>query len=332
MGIRIERLQTNEAVYDITVEDNHNFFANNILVHNCLEIALPTKPLKSVDDPDGEVALCTLSAFNLGAIDDLSELDELSDLIVRALDSLLDYQDYPLPAAEASSKNRRTLGVGAINYAYHLVKNGKKYSDGSANNLTHRTFEAMQYYLMKASMNLAKEFGPCEWFGQTKLSKGILPIDTYKKSVDKLVTQDLILPWEELRADIKMYGMRNSTVSALMPSECQSLYNELKLATGDNITLGSAIQQFTLANMKQVHDLAIPGQRFGFTKPLELADGSTAYECYYNGIKALTQLTFEDGNTYKFTENHQLLVNRNSRRVWVQVKDLTENDDIISIQ
>lgn len=111
----------------------------------CLEIALPTKPLEHVMDPEGEIALCTLSAFNLGAIKSLDELEELADLAVRALDSLLDYQDYPVPAARNASLGRRTLGIGVINFAYYLAKNGVKYSDHSANGLIHKTFEAIQY-------------------------------------------------------------------------------------------------------------------------------------------------------------------------------------------
>ncbi|EVU21299.1 ribonucleoside-diphosphate reductase, alpha subunit, partial [Vibrio parahaemolyticus V-223/04] len=133
----------------------------------CLEIALPTKPLTNVEDDSGEIALCTLSAFNLGAIKSLDDFEELSDLVVRALDALLDYQDYPLPAAYKSTMNRRTLGVGVINFAYYLAKHGVKYSDGSANGLTHRTFEAMQYYLLKASVALAKEQGKCPSFHET---------------------------------------------------------------------------------------------------------------------------------------------------------------------
>ncbi|MGF1817329.1 class 1a ribonucleoside-diphosphate reductase subunit alpha, partial [Vibrio splendidus] len=133
----------------------------------CLEIALPTKPLSNVEDDEGEIALCTLSAFNLGAINELDDLAELSELVVRALDALLDYQDYPLPAARKSTMNRRTLGVGVINYAYYLAKNGVKYSDGSANGLTHRTFEAIQYHLLKASVELAKEQGRCPSFHET---------------------------------------------------------------------------------------------------------------------------------------------------------------------
>ena len=188
----------------------------------CLEIALPTKPMEDVNDPNGEIALCTLSAFNLGAIDSLDELDSLADLAVRALDNLLDYQDYPVPAAHTATMGRRTLGIGVINYAYYLAKNGVYYSNGSANNLTHRTFEAIQYYLLKASNQLAIEQGACPKFNETRLSQGILPIDTYKKEIDNITGEPLHLDWEALRTSIKEHGVRNSTVSALMPSETSS--------------------------------------------------------------------------------------------------------------
>ncbi|SBT17436.1 Ribonucleoside-diphosphate reductase 1 subunit alpha [Marinomonas gallaica] len=188
----------------------------------CLEIALPTKPLNRIDDPEGEIALCTLSAFNLGALKNLDELEELSELIIRALDSLLDYQNYPIPAAQRATEQRRTLGVGVINYAYYLAKNGVRYSDGSANDLTHKTFEAMQYYLLKASNKLSKEFGPCLGFDETTYAQGVLPIDTYKKEIDNIVSTELQYDWEALREDIKAHGLRNSTLSALMPSETSS--------------------------------------------------------------------------------------------------------------
>ncbi|MUJ23194.1 class 1a ribonucleoside-diphosphate reductase subunit alpha [Aliivibrio fischeri] len=188
----------------------------------CLEIALPTKPLTHVNDEEGEIALCTLSAFNLGAIEKLEELEELAELAVRALDALLDYQDYPLPAAYKSTMNRRTLGVGVINYAYYLAKNGVKYSDGSANGLTHKTFEAIQYYLLKASVGLAKEQGACPAFNETTYAQGILPIDSYKKDIDAICNEELHLDWETLREEINTHGLRNSTLSALMPSETSS--------------------------------------------------------------------------------------------------------------
>ena len=221
-NIEIQYLDITEDVFDITVEDNHNFYANNILVHNCLEISLPTKPLDNINDEKGEIALCTLSAFNLGTLTNLEELEELSDLVVRALDSLLDYQDYPVIAARKSSLSRRSLGVGVINYAYYLAKNGVRYSDGSANNLTHKTFEAIQYYLLKASMNLAKEQGACKYFNETTYAQGLLPIDTYKKAIDSLTDEPLHYDWEQLRKDILEFGLRNSTLTALMPSETSS--------------------------------------------------------------------------------------------------------------
>ena len=188
----------------------------------CMEIALPTKPLDNINDPNGEIALCTLSAFNLGALNSLAELEGLADLTVRALDALLDYQDYPVEAARTATMNRRTLGIGVINYAYYLAKNGVRYSDDSALGLTHRTFEAMQYYLLKASVNLAKEYGACPLFNQTVYSQGKLPIDTYKKDLDAVCSEPLLCDWESLRADIVKYGLRNSTLTALMPSETSS--------------------------------------------------------------------------------------------------------------
>ncbi|ACR69800.1 ribonucleoside-diphosphate reductase subunit alpha [Edwardsiella ictaluri] len=188
----------------------------------CLEIALPTKPLEDVNDETGEIALCTLSAFNLGAIDSLDDLEELATLAVRALDALLDYQDYPIPAAKRGAMGRRTLGIGVINFAYYLAKNGVRYSDGSANALTHRTFEAIQYYLLKASHRLAQEQGACPWFNETTYAQGILPIDSYKKDLDAICSEPLHYDWETLRTEIVRDGLRNSTLSALMPSETSS--------------------------------------------------------------------------------------------------------------
>lgn len=188
----------------------------------CMEIALPTSPLDNINDETGEIALCTLSAVNLGKVDNITDIEEPAELIVRALDALLDYQDYPVKAAKNGSMRRRTLGVGVINYAYYLAKNGKRYSDDSALGLTHQTFEALQYYLLKASNKLAREQGACPAFNETTYSKGILPIDTYKKDLDSVCQEPLVFDWEALRADIKAHGLRNSTLTALMPSETSS--------------------------------------------------------------------------------------------------------------
>ncbi|MFL9609735.1 class 1a ribonucleoside-diphosphate reductase subunit alpha [Methylobacillus sp. Pita2] len=188
----------------------------------CMEIALPTHPLEDINDENGEIALCTLSAFNLGALESLDELEGLADLVVRALDALLEYQDYPVKAALNATDKRRSLGVGVINYAYYLAKNGTGYTDDAALGLTHRTFEAIQYYLLKASVQLAREFGPCGAFNETTYSQGLLPIDTYKKDLDAVCQEALQLDWEQLRKDIVAHGLRNSTLTALMPSETSS--------------------------------------------------------------------------------------------------------------
>ena len=188
----------------------------------CMEIALPTQPLDNINDESGEIALCTLSGINLGEINQLEDIKEPAELIVRALDALLDYQDYPVIAAKNGSMKRRTLGIGVINYAYYLAKNGTKYSDPTALGLTHRTFEALQYYLLVASNKLAKEQGACPAFGDTTYSQGILPIDTYKADIDAICNEPLQLDWEALRQDIKTHGLRNSTLTALMPSETSS--------------------------------------------------------------------------------------------------------------
>lgn len=188
----------------------------------CLEITLPTKPLNNIDDKNGEIALCTLSALNLGLINNLNDLKELSILSVRALDEILEYQNYPVLCAKKSAVSRRSLGIGVINFAYYLAKNKVRYSDGSAKNLTHKTFEAIQYYLLKASCELAKEKGSCLLFNQTNYYLGKLPIDTYKKDVDSICSEPLHLNWNSLRKKIKKYGLRNSTLSALMPSETSS--------------------------------------------------------------------------------------------------------------
>lgn len=186
----------------------------------CLEIALPTKPLKHSHDPDGEIALCTLLAFNLGALESLDELEELAEVGVRALDNLLDYQDYPVPAALHALK-RRALGVGVTNYAYYLAKHGVGY-DESGLRACHELFESIQYFCLKASNKLAQERGRCGYYYETSYAQGSLPIDTYKAEVDKIADFPYLRDWAGLRNDIEQFGLRNSTLTALMPCETSS--------------------------------------------------------------------------------------------------------------
>src|SRR6056300_404585 len=184
----------------------------------CCEIDLPTKPLSNYDDKEGEISLCTLSAINWGLINETSEFEKYCDLTVRALDELLDYQGYPIPAAERGTLGRRPLGVGIINLAYFLAKRGLKY-DESSYKIVDEYAEAWSYYLIKSSANLAVEKGKAIYNNDTKYSKGILPIDTYKESIDTLVARRERLPWKALRKQLRETGIRNSTLMALMPAE-----------------------------------------------------------------------------------------------------------------
>jgi ribonucleoside-diphosphate reductase alpha chain len=185
----------------------------------CGEIDLPTRPLKHIFDEEGRIALCTLSAVNWGAIRDPKDFEKPCELAVRGLDALLSYQDYPVKAAEIATKEHRPLGVGIINLAYWLAKNDFKYSDNSSLVKLDEYMEAMSYYLIKASVNLAKEIGPCERPQDTKYAKGIVPIDTRSTYIDTLVPYVERMPWGELREELKQYGIRNATLMAIMPAE-----------------------------------------------------------------------------------------------------------------
>ena len=225
LDILKERAETGR-IYIMNIDhcNSHSSFTDKVWMSNlCQEITLPTKPIQHIDDPEGEIALCILSAVNIGKITDNEDLEELCDLSVRALDELIDYQGYPVKAAEISTKARRSLGVGYIGLAHYLARHRVKYSDPKAWKFVHDLTEAFQYYLLKASNNLAKEKGPCAYFNLTKYANGILPIDTYKKDVDDLVQNELNYDWELLRQDILNYGLRNSTLSAQMPSESSSV-------------------------------------------------------------------------------------------------------------
>jgi ribonucleoside-diphosphate reductase alpha chain len=219
-----ERAETGR-IYIMNIDhcNEHSSFKDKVTMSNlCQEITLPTTPLQHIDG-GGEIALCILSAINVGKLRNLEELEELCDLAVRGLDSLIDYQKYPVEAAEVSTKNRRSLGIGYIGLAHYLARNNVKYGDPDAWKLVHDLTEAFQYNLIQASVNLAKEYGACGYYDRTKYSEGILPIDTYKKDVDDIVPNELNYDWDNLRNAIATYGLRNSTLSAQMPSESSSV-------------------------------------------------------------------------------------------------------------
>jgi len=224
MDILKERAETGR-IYIMNIDhcNDHSSFKDRITMSNlCQEITLPTDPIQHIDG-EGEIALCILSAINIGKINYIEDLESLCDLAVRALDEIIDHQKYPVKAAEVSTKARRSLGIGYIGLAHYLARMKVSYEDKAAWKEVDELTEAFQYYLLKASNEVAKEKGPCEYFNRTKYSDGILPIDTYKKEVDEIVNRKLSMKWEQLRKSIKENGLRHSTLSAQMPSESSSV-------------------------------------------------------------------------------------------------------------
>ena len=225
LSILKERAETGR-VYIMNIDhcNSHSSFIDKVWMSNlCQEITLPTDPINHIDDVAGEIALCILSAINVGKIRELDDLEELCDLAVRSLEELIDYQEYPVRAAELATKSRRSLGVGYIGLAHYFAKHGVKYDSQQAWDMTHELTESFQYYLLKSSNQLAREKGACTDFNRTKYFEGLLPIDTYKKDVDEISSVGYKYDWESLRTSIVEYGLRHSTLSAQMPSESSSV-------------------------------------------------------------------------------------------------------------
>jgi ribonucleoside-diphosphate reductase alpha chain len=221
-----ERAETGR-IYIMNIDhcNSHSSYKDQITMSNlCQEITEPTTPIQHIDDAGPqEIATCILSAINVGKVKSDDELEELCNLSVRALEEIIDYQNYPVKAAENFTKRRRSLGIGYIGLAHYLAKLGFNYDSQEAWDAVHSLSESFQYYLLKASNQIAKEKGHCEYFGRTKYADGILPIDTYKKDVDQVSSVGLQHDWESLRASILEHGLRHSTLSAQMPSESSSV-------------------------------------------------------------------------------------------------------------
>ena len=224
LSILKERAETGRLyIMNIDHCNSHSSFLDKVNMSNlCQEITLPTTPLQHIDG-EGEIALCILSAINVGKINRLDELENLCDLAVRGLEELIDYQNYPVEAAERSTLARRSLGIGYIGLAHYLAKQGFKYDNPEAWKSVHQLSESFQYHLLKSSNAVAKEKGACEYFHRTKYFKGLLPIDTYKTDIDEFCDGELNYDWDTLRNDIQEHGLRHSTLSAQMPSESSSV-------------------------------------------------------------------------------------------------------------
>lgn len=235
--------------------NTHSSFKDSIYMSNlCQEITLPTKPLENVDGTDGEIAMCILSNINLGKLEDISEMDELTDLLVRFLDELIDSQEYPVLVAEISTKSRRSLGIGVSDVFNFLAKNDLHYDTIRGRKVAHEYMERFQYGLITASANLAKEKGACDYFDRTKYSDGLFPIDTYNKNVDDLVPNELLCDWDQLRATVKKFGLRHSALSAIPPAASSSIVS--------NSTPGvDPVRKYLIAKMSKYGPLKqlVPG-------------------------------------------------------------------------
>ena len=234
MGLTLEYLEETADVYDLTVEGTHNFFANEILVHNCSEVLLSTEPmafdgLSTEQDHDydskqnGEIALCILSNINFGKLPNIGRLDLLTSLLVRFLDNLIDYQHYPLNAAKYATERSRYLGIGISDYAHFLAKNEARVGSKKAINLTFKWTERFQYGLTKASIQLAKERGPAKHLSESLYGEGMLPIDTYNKGVHDVIEPHFLCDWESLRKDLQTFGIRNLALSAVPPAASSAI-------------------------------------------------------------------------------------------------------------
>jgi|APSaa5957512535_1039671.scaffolds.fasta_scaffold02611_23 hypothetical protein len=338
-------------VYDMTVKDNHNFFGNDILVHNCSEVFLTAKEMKfagleqtrfqNIEDYDldnGMISLCILGCINFGKLTNITRLDSLTSIFVRFLDNLIDEQEYPMDAAEWPTKGYRFLGIGISDFAHFLAKNDARLGTLKAKELTHKWAERFEYGLIKASNQLAKERGHCAYYNRTKFSDGLLPVDIYNKNVDKLIENRLLCDWEGLRKDIKEYGIRNATLSAIPPTASSSLVSNCQTKDGEIVTAGGIKSLELIMEDNDICYESIENsgvqQWIEFSKPIMVQTRfgmNKSSRIWYNGEVDTKTITFDDGHEYSFTMNHKLLVMRDYCESWVKVKDLKEGDDVIAV-
>lgn len=323
--IKIEYLEEEEAVYDITVKDNENFYANDILVHNCAEILLYVKELEHLYDENGEIALCILTNINAGKIKSLDELDNLAKIVVRGLDNVIDIQDYPLPAAKNSTINNRYLGIGTSDWSHYLTKHKVRYDSQEALDLAEEFAEKWQFALIKASNELAKERGECKNFRErSKYADGWLPNDGKWKFIPKE-------KWEELRSSVIKYGMRHIVLSAIPPAACQSKDSNIKTCEGIK-----SLREIMEEQDINYNSLEVDGTErwVDFKEPVLIPTrfgDKEVSKIWYNGEKPTRKITFESGDVYEFTLNHKLLCLVNGKEEWVEVKDISEDMEVVCV-
>lgn len=308
----------------------HSSWNGTIQMSNlCVEVLSKLQPMTKVDGSDGLIGICILSALNVLNLTNDEEMEEACDLVVRSLDELIDVQDYFNESARNFAQKNRSIGVGVTNYAAWLVKNGSSFIDDSSRKLTHELFEKIQYYLIKSSMELAKEKGVCEYFSNSKYSKGIFPIDTYKKDVDSICLNNLLMDWEWLREQVKEHGMRHCTLSAIMPCDsCLQKHHKIETVELGDADFTQILKYGGLDNTSiESNDLVGWHQ---LDKPITLMTNegpSVTDMVYYNGMAETFTIYLENGEIITATGNHKFL----TRDGWKRVSELCDDDDILEV-
>jgi len=348
--IKIEYLDEEIPVYDITVEDNHNFYANNILVHNCTEIVLPSRPSDLISDDlitlenkekrivkttsAGEIALCNLSSINLENWFYKTD-NERMDLIrttVRALDNTVDIATYPVKEGKHSNTMYRYLGIGVLNYANYLALKHIVIDTQEAHEETDALFDDLSFKIITASMELAIEKGKFKKFYETDWANGILPIHKANKKAIALTKYEPDMEkWNKLADQIKLFGIRNAQLMAVAPTACQTKVSEIQTNTGIK-SLETIMDEQGIDHV----DIELEGTqkwvefKHPITIPTRVGEKEVSY-IWYNGKVQTRTITFEDGNEYEFSLNHKLLVLIGETEKWIEVKDLTEEMDIVCL-
>lgn len=331
-ALMIERKETGR-IYILNVDNTniHGPFKPEVAPikqsNLCMEITLPVKPMGY---EDSTIALCTLAAINFGKINSPEEFEKPCKYSIRFLDNLLTYQNYLVPESERHTKYYRPLGVGVTNIAYWMAKNGLSYTgDQKTLDMVDEYMEAFQYYLVRASCDLAKELGPCEKYKDTKYSDGLTSIDWYKKTVDQLVKPNLRMDWKSLKEDLKQYGIRNATVSALMPAEC--VHWKHKVTTDKGLLNFHDIADLNDIDWNSIESNDLNGW-YELKNPLKALTHTGEYKdvlgLYYNGMKHIIKITLNNGKVVECTPEHKLAILNNGAIEWKRAADLREGDDI----
>lgn len=334
--LKIKRIQLEEEmpVYDLTVEDTESFFANDVLVHNCAEITLPTIPFNRLDDQNGRISLCTLGSINWGSFRNPEDMRRACRILARSLNNILDYQDFLSAQSYESNQDIRPLGVGVTNLAYWHAKRKFKYGEEEALSEVKSWIEHQAYYLTEVSVELAEERGACRESENTWYGRGVFPWERRAEGVNELTDFTPELDWEPLRERMKVSGVRNATLMAIAPVEsCQSWRNNLNFADGSRKNFHEMLEEQNI-DWKQIENECEPGTNIPLNTPIEISgvDGNEVVESVvYNGLSPMNTITFEDGTIMSFTDNHRLLVNRGGVEQWVYVYDLEDGDDVVDV-